>query len=84
MGAGINQINNLVFPPRSSFWMLLREVLSNFCRNLTIRHLVDCFTTYDASAKVDSFKTYLQFTFCLTKTEYHVDSASRMLVMTAS
>jgi len=50
--------------------MLFCKVPSNFRRNLAIRHLVDCFNTNDASAKVDSFQTFLQFSLCLTRTEY--------------
>src|SRR5271157_2759474 len=50
--------------------MLFCKVPSNFRCNLAIRHLVDCFNTYDASAKVDSFKTFLQLALCLTRTEY--------------
>ncbi len=50
--------------------MLFCKVPSNFRRNLAIRHLVDCFNTYDAFAKVDFFKTFLQFALCLTGTEY--------------
>jgi len=46
------------------------KVPSNFRRNLAIRHLVNRFNTYDASAKVDTFKTFLQFALCFTRTEY--------------
>jgi len=45
-------------------------VLSNFRSNLTIRHLVNCFNTYDASTEVVSFKTPFQFALCLTRTKY--------------
>ena len=48
------------------FW----KVLSNFRRNLTIRHLVKCFNTYDSSTKVVSFKTFFQFALCVTRTKY--------------
>jgi len=50
--------------------MLFCKLPSNLRSNLAIRHLVDRFNTYDASTKVDSFKTFLEFTFCLTRTEY--------------
>ena len=49
---------------------LLREVPSNLGRDLTIRHLVGCFNTYDAPAKAVLFKTFFQFAFCLTRTKY--------------
>jgi hypothetical protein len=42
----------------------------NFRRNLTIRHLVNCFNTYDASTEVVSFKTLFQFALWLTRTKY--------------
>jgi len=50
--------------------MLFCKVPSNLRRNLAIRHLVDCFNTYDASAEADSLKTFLQFALCLTRTKY--------------
>ena len=50
--------------------MLFCKVLSNFRRDLAIRHLVGCFNTYDASAKVDSLKTFLQLSLCLTRAKY--------------
>ncbi len=37
---------------------LFLKVLTNFCRNLTVRHLVDCLNTYDSSAEIVSFKTF--------------------------
>jgi hypothetical protein len=40
---------------------ILLKVLSNFCRNLTISHLVNCFNTDDASTEIVSFKTFFQF-----------------------
>ena len=45
-------------------------MLSNFRRNLAIRHLVNCFNTYDTSTEVVSFKTLFQFALCLTRTKY--------------
>ncbi len=45
-------------------------MLSNFCRNLAIRHLVNCFNPYDASTEVVSFKTCFQFVLGLTRTKY--------------
>src|SRR4030043_959054 len=48
------------------FW----KVLSNFRRNLTIRHLGDCLNSYNASTEVVSFKTFFQFALCVTRTKY--------------
>ena len=45
-------------------------MLSNFCSNLRLRHIVNCFNTYDASIEAVSFKTLFQFALCLTRTEY--------------
>ncbi len=49
---------------------LFLKVLMNFCRNLTIRHLVDCLHTYDSSTEVASFKTFFEFALCVTRTKY--------------
>jgi len=59
-------------PFRSYGRTLLWKVLSNFRRNLTIRHLVNCFNAYDASTEVLSFKTFFQFALCLTRTKYRI------------
>jgi hypothetical protein len=55
---------------RSHWQIQLRKVLSNFHRNLTIRHLVNRFNTHYASTEVAFFKTFLQFALCLTRTKY--------------
>jgi len=47
------------------FW----KVMANFCRNLTVRHLINRFKTDDASTEVVSFKTFSQFALCLTGTK---------------
>ncbi len=57
-------------PPRSYCRTLLGKVLSNLRPDLTIRHLVNCFNTYDASTEVIFFKTFFQFILCLTRTKY--------------
>ena len=49
---------------------LFCKVLSDFRRNLAIRHLVHGFNTHDASAQVVFFKTFFQLALCLTRTEY--------------
>jgi len=46
------------------------KVLSNFCRNLIISHLVHCFNTDDASTKFVSLETFLQLTLGLTGAKY--------------
>jgi hypothetical protein len=45
-------------------------VLANFRRNLTIRHLVNCFNTDDASTEIVSLETSLQLALGLTRTKY--------------
>jgi hypothetical protein len=45
-------------------------VLSNLCGNLAVCHLVDRLNCFDASAQVDSLKTFLQLALCLAGTEY--------------
>jgi hypothetical protein len=50
--------------------MLSRKVASNLGRNLSIRHLVDYFDAYNASAQVDSLKTPIQLALCFARTKY--------------
>ena len=58
-------------PPIDSYCRrLFCKVLSNFHCNLSIRHLVNCFNTYNPSAQLDSLKTFLQFALGLTRTKY--------------
>ena len=66
-GVSLNRVHVLL--PRFYFLTLFGKVPSNFRGNLPIRHLVDCFNPYDASAKVDSFKPFFQFALCLARTE---------------
>ncbi len=51
---------------RTLFW----KVLSNFRRNLTIRHPVNRFNTCDASTEAVFFKTFFEFALSLTRTKY--------------
>ena len=44
-------------------------MLSNFCRNLAGGHLVDRFSTDDASTKSVGRETLFGLSFCLTRTE---------------
>ena len=46
------------------------EVPSNFRRNLTIRHPVNCFNTDDATMQFVSHETFLQLALGLTRTKY--------------
>jgi hypothetical protein len=46
------------------------EMLSNLCRDLTIRHLVNRFHTHDASIEVVFLEPLLQFALGLTGSEY--------------
>src|SRR5574341_137044 len=46
---------------------LLAKILSNFRRNLAIRHLVYCFNADDAPAEFALLKTFLQLTLGLTR-----------------
>jgi hypothetical protein len=50
----------------SLFW----KVLSNFCRNLAIGHLVNRFNTDDPPTKIIFLKTFLQLVLGLARTEY--------------
>jgi hypothetical protein len=43
---------------------LFSKVLSNFCRNLAIGHLVNCFNSDDASSK-----TFFELSFCFARPE---------------
>jgi len=45
-------------------------VLSNFCRNLRIGHLVNCFNTDNTFAELLVLKMFFEFTFCLARTKY--------------
>ena len=45
-------------------------MLSNLRRNLTLRHLVNCFNTHDEASEPTSFETLFQFILCLTGTKY--------------
>ena len=44
-------------------------MLSNFCRDLAIRHFVNCFNTDDAPTKFISRETLLQLALGLTRTK---------------
>ena len=46
------------------------KVLSNFRRNLTISHLVNCFNANDPSTQFVSIQTFFQFALGLTGTKY--------------
>ena len=48
---------------------LFSKVLSNFCRNLAIGHLVNCFDTDDASTKSFIRETFFELSLCLTGTK---------------
>jgi hypothetical protein len=49
---------------------LFPQVASDFCRNLTIRYLVNGFPTNDTSTDFIFPKTFLQLAIDLTRTEY--------------
>jgi hypothetical protein len=51
------------------FLTLFWKVPANFRCNLTIRHLINRFHSYDASTEVVAFKTFSQFALCLTGTK---------------
>jgi hypothetical protein len=68
--ASCRQRVGIAAPPGGEVATLLWKVPSNFRRNLPIRHLVGCFNAYDASTEVVSFKTFLEFSLRLTRTEY--------------
>src|SRR6266849_5167777 len=53
-----------VEPARSFF-----EVLTNFCRDLTFGHLVDCLSADDASAQSFVRETLFEFSLCLTRSK---------------
>src|SRR5258708_24414479 len=48
---------------------LFFKVLSNFCRDLTIGHLVDCLSADDASAQSFVRETFFEFSLCLTRSK---------------
>ena len=48
---------------------LFSKVLSNFCRNLAIGHLVNCFDTDDASTQAFIRETLFELSLCLTGTK---------------
>ena len=54
------------------FWIicLFCKVLPDFRRNLTIRHLVNCFNADDAPTKFVSLETFLQLALGLTRPKY--------------
>ena len=47
-----------------------QESAVEFGRNLTIRHLISYFNTYDEPTKAVSFETLFEFTLSLTWTKY--------------
>jgi hypothetical protein len=47
-----------------------RKALSNLRRNHTIRHLVNCFNTHNASTAVTLFKAFSQFALRFARTKY--------------
>jgi hypothetical protein len=49
---------------------VIAEVLSDFRRNLMIRHLVHGLHPHDASTEVGSFEPIAQFALGLTRAEY--------------
>ncbi len=56
---------------RESYWQtLFLKALSNFCRNLAIRHLVNSFDTNDAATEFFALKSFSELDLCLTRTEY--------------
>jgi hypothetical protein len=44
-------------------------VLSNFCRNLAIGHLVNCFDNDDAPTESFIRETFFELALCLTRTK---------------
>ena len=46
------------------------KVLSNFRRDLTISHLVNCFNANDASTELVSLDPFFQLALCLTRAKY--------------
>jgi hypothetical protein len=53
------------------YWQtLFWKALSNFCRNLAIRHFINGFNTNYAPTKSIFHKTFSQLSLCLTRTEY--------------
>lgn len=48
---------------------LFSKVLSNFCGNLAIGHLVNCFNTDDAPTKSFIRETFFELSLCLTRTK---------------
>ena len=48
---------------------LFSKVLSNFCCNLAISHLVNCFDTDDASTQAFIRETLFELSLCLTGTK---------------
>ena len=57
------------FIPIVELASLFSKVLSNFCRNLAIGHLVNCFDTDDASTKSFIRETLFELSLCLTGTK---------------
>jgi hypothetical protein len=63
---------------------LFFEVLTNFCRDLTIGHLVDCLSADDASAQTFVRETLFEFPFASPGPKSRIDSASRICEITSS
>ncbi|HTM08220.1 MAG TPA: hypothetical protein VL754_07510 [Verrucomicrobiae bacterium] len=49
---------------------LILKMLSDFCRNLAIRHFVDCFDADDAPAETFFGETFFELALRLTGAEY--------------
>ena len=49
--------------------ILFRKSLSNSCRNLALRHLVNCFNANNASTKSFTRKTFFQLVLCFAGAE---------------
>jgi hypothetical protein len=57
------------FIPIVELASLFLKVLSNFCRNLAIGHLVNCFNTDDASTKSFIRESFFELAFGLARTK---------------